>query len=187
VKSSLSISLRLTFWFSGIFLAGFVVFGAVIWLDLDTSLSRGREKTLAHRAERMADLLEHARNDPASVLQKKYSEFVEATPEGSLIQVYSLDGKRILVPDDVDKVAFPWPAPSTSQKEYEKVLSYKGQPYRALIREAIFNGEPVRIVVGRQLSDNTISWLGSRKVLSAQFLLCWWFLRSPVISSAAVR
>jgi heavy metal sensor kinase len=154
VKSNYSISLRLTFWFSGIFLAGFVVFGALIWLDLDTSLSQGRDRTLAHRAERMADLLEHTRNDPRSLLQKKYFDFVEATPEGNLIQVYSLDGKRILVPNDVDKVAFPWPDPFGSQEEYEEDLWYRGQPYRAFIREAIFNGAPVRIFVGGQLSDN---------------------------------
>jgi heavy metal sensor kinase len=154
VKPSFSISLRLTCWFSAIFLAGFIVFGAVTWLDLNTSLSRGRDRTLAHRAERMADLLEHARNDSASVLQKKYADFVEATPEGNLIQVYSLDGKRILVPADVDKVAFPWPAPFTSQKEYVEDLSYRRQPYRAFVREVIFNGAPVRIFVGGQLSDN---------------------------------
>jgi hypothetical protein len=38
---NISISVRLTFWFSAIFLTGFVAFGIVMWLDLAYSLSHG--------------------------------------------------------------------------------------------------------------------------------------------------
>jgi hypothetical protein len=54
---NISISVRLTFWFSAIFLTGFVAFGIVMWLDPAYSLSHGRDRTLARRAARLVDLL----------------------------------------------------------------------------------------------------------------------------------
>lgn len=154
MRPGLSISLRLTVWFSAIFLVGFIVFGAVLWLDLSTSLSNGRDKTLGRRAARMADLLEHAQNDSASILQEKYADFIEATPEGHLIQVYSLEGSPILVPSDAEEIRFPWPNLPASKTEYRRDFLFKGQPFRALVRTVIFKGSPVRIFVGGQLSDN---------------------------------
>ena len=52
-----SISLRLTVWFSSVFFAGLALFGGVMWLDLHDTLTSGRSRTLARRAERLGDLL----------------------------------------------------------------------------------------------------------------------------------
>ncbi|MGH9560384.1 MAG: hypothetical protein ACRD3S_02925, partial [Terracidiphilus sp.] len=78
MRHGFSISLRLTFWFSAIFLCGFTLFGAFIWLDLGASLRSGRDRTLGRRAERMAGLIEKTANNPAESLQKKYTDLMEA-------------------------------------------------------------------------------------------------------------
>ena len=59
-----SISVRLTFWFSAIFLVGFVAFGIAMWFDLAYSLSQGRDRTLAHRVTRFLDALAAVANLP---------------------------------------------------------------------------------------------------------------------------
>jgi heavy metal sensor kinase len=153
MRFHLSISLRLTLWFSAIFLCGFVVFGVFIWFDLSASLSSGRDRTLGRRAERMVDLLKHEEKDSDTLLQAKYREFVEATPEGRLIQVYSIDGKRLLPPVEADGVQFPWPkVPSAA--EYRSHAWIGDQPYRVFVRSATLHGAPIRIFVAGSLTDN---------------------------------
>ncbi len=59
-----SISVRLTVWFSSVFFAGLVLFGAVMWFSLDHTLTAGRSHTLERRAARLAQLLDETRPDP---------------------------------------------------------------------------------------------------------------------------
>lgn len=154
MRPGVSISLRLTSWFSAIFLCEFVAFGLFIWFDLGASLSSGRDKTLGRRAERMADLLENAQDDSLADLHEKYYEFVEATPEGRLIQVYAPDGERLLPAVGSSAVEFPWPKLPPQKDEYRCDVWFKGQPNRVYVRQAILNGKPVRIFVAGQLTDN---------------------------------
>jgi heavy metal sensor kinase len=154
MRLNLSISLRLTLWFSAIFLCGFVIFGAFIYSDLAASLNSGRDRTLGRRADRIIDLLKQEGNDPASLLQSKYREFVEATPEGGLIQVYSLSGERLLPQTDAKATMFPWPTVPASVAEFRSDAWIGEHPYRVFIRSAMLNGAPVRICVAGSLMDN---------------------------------
>jgi heavy metal sensor kinase len=154
MRLNLSISLRITLWFSAIFLCGFVIFGAFIYSDLAASLSSGRDRTLGRRADRMIDLLKQEGNDPAALLQLKYREFVEATPEGGLIQVYSFSGERLLPQAGVKALQFPWPTVSSNVAEYRSDAWIGEHPYRVFVRSATLNGAPVRICVAGSLMDN---------------------------------
>lgn len=154
MRFNLSISLRLTLWFSAIFLCIFVFFGVYIWLDLSTSLSSGRDRTLGRRADRMADLLKHIESDPTATQLTKYREFVEATPEGRMIQVYALDGRRLLPPEGSSNAEFPWPKIPSASAEYRTDLWVGERPYRVLARSGDFCGAPIQIFVAGSLSDN---------------------------------
>ena len=154
MRTDLSISLRLTVWFSAIFICGFVLFGGFIWWDINVSLSRGRDKTLARRVERLAELFKDTENDSTLAVQSKYNEFAEATPEGRLIQVYSFDGRRLLPQASAPAVPFPWPAVSSSAGDYHSDVWFEGQPYRVFARSATLNGASVRVFVAGQLTDN---------------------------------
>ena len=154
MRFNLSISLRLTLWFSAIFLCGFVVFGVFIWFDLSASLGSGKDRTLGRRYERMVDLLKHAEKDSDALLQTKYREFVDATPEGGLIQVYSLSGERLLPQAGSAAMQFPWPAVPSALAEYRSDVWIGNHPYRIYLRSATLNGAPVRICVAGSLMDN---------------------------------
>ena len=52
-----SISLRLTLWFGGIFFLGWLLFGAAMWLNLQSTLTGERFQTLSRRVDRLQDLL----------------------------------------------------------------------------------------------------------------------------------
>ena len=154
MRLGLSISLRLTLWFSAIFLCGFIIFGVFIWFDLSASLSGGRDRTLGRRAERVVELIRNTENDSVVLQQAKYREFVEATPEGRLIQVYSLDGERLLPVAGPTALPFPWPKiPSTSTESHFDTW-FGGQPYRVFVRSETLNNAPVRIFVAGSLTDN---------------------------------
>jgi heavy metal sensor kinase len=154
MRLNLSISLRLTLWFSAILLCGFVIFGAFIFSDLAASLSRGRDRTLGRRADRMIDLLKHEEEDSDALLQAKYREFVEATPEGGLIQVYSLTGEPLLPQAGAKATMFPWPAVPATAAEYRSDAWIGEHPYRVFVRSATLKGAPVRICVAGSLMDN---------------------------------
>ena len=154
MRLGLSISLRLTLWFSAIFLCGFIIFGVFIWFDLSASLSSGRDRTLGRRAERVVDLIKNTERDSVMAQQTKYREFVEATPEGRLIQVYSLDGERLLPATGPTALAFPWPKVPSAGIESHFDTSFSGQPYRVFVRSATLNNAPVHIFVAGSLADN---------------------------------
>jgi heavy metal sensor kinase len=152
LKSS-SISLRLTFWFSAIFLAGFVAFGTVMWLDLAYSFSQGRDRTLLRRAGRLIELLNASVAVSAERRADRFAEFADATPEGNLIHLYDAQGRRLL-PETADPADFPWPAPSqNSLPQYHDVL-YGGRHFRVFIDPVHIGAQSFCILVGGQLEDN---------------------------------
>src|SRR5262249_32640109 len=91
---STSLSLRLTAWFSAIFLGGFVLFGVIMWIDLAYSLSQGRDRTLTRRAARFVELLEATRHEAPAGREARFAQLADVIPEGNLIQVFDRSGKR---------------------------------------------------------------------------------------------
>jgi heavy metal sensor kinase len=144
-----SLSLRLTAWFSAIFIAGFALFGVVMWLDLAYSLSQGRDRTLTRRAARIAELLESTRADSETRREIRYEQMTDLIPEGNLIQVFGPDGKRAL-PRDSRAPDFPWPAVRLPAGDQFSDVDYGGRIFRLLQRPF----PPYVILVGGQLEDN---------------------------------
>ncbi len=146
-----SISFRITLWFSAVFLLGLIVFGVVMFLDLGLSLRTGRERTLKHRAERLVDLLRSSAALAPDERARKFVEFEQATPEGSLIQAFR--GSKRIYPV-TSTVNFPWPVTRADGDTAFIRRHYQGQPYLVLMQREFVNGDQLRIFVGGQLSDN---------------------------------
>jgi heavy metal sensor kinase len=150
---NVSISVRLTFWFSAIFLAGFVAFGVAMWFDLAYSLSRGRDRTLAHRAARFVDALNAVANLREEKQAAVFLEFADATPEGNLIQIFDANGARVF-PKAPELADFPWPPASQfASRHYHEAL-YKGRHFRVFVDPVQIGSRTVCILVGGQLEDN---------------------------------
>jgi heavy metal sensor kinase len=149
---NVSLPIRLTAWYSAILLAGFVLFGVVMWLDLAYSLSQGRDRTLTRRAARIEDLLLATGDGSAAVREGRFAQLTDVIPEGHLIQVYDTAGVLIL-PHRTAAPDFPWPAgvrPVSSDKFTN--LPYSGRTFRLL--EHPVPQLPFTILVGGQLDDN---------------------------------
>jgi heavy metal sensor kinase len=150
---NISISIRLTFWFSAIFLTGFVAFGIVMWLDLAYSLSHGRDRTLARRAARLVDLLNASADTSDDRRTARFVEFADATPEGNLIHLFDSSGQRLL-PKKPQPADFPWPLPSqTTQPEYREAI-YEGRHFRVFVDPVRLPTRTFYILVAGQLQDN---------------------------------
>jgi heavy metal sensor kinase len=126
-----SISLRLTIWFSSVFFAGLVLFGAVMWLDLKDTLTSGRSRTLERRAERLADLLRDTQTEPPAERARKFQAFADATG-GGLVEVFDATGARALPSPTGAAQTFPWPRIASRAGDRFGEVDFHGQPYRVL-------------------------------------------------------
>jgi heavy metal sensor kinase len=116
LRSHASISFRLTVWFGSIFLAGWVLFGAAMWINLKQTLVNERYLTLSRRIDRLQTLLENAQQENTADRIADYEEFARATG-GGLIEVFHADGSRALSSPTQAAQEFPWPAIRAGSEE----------------------------------------------------------------------
>ena len=154
MKHGLSISLRLTLWYSAMFLSGFAALGVGLWLDMASSLEQGRDKTLTTRARRAIELLQSSAGLAPSHRNARARDFADITPEGKLIQVFDLRGQPLLPVELDGSIRFPWPDVSGASTDYRGNISFNGHPYRVYSRLAHAGGQTVRVFAAGQLEDN---------------------------------
>jgi heavy metal sensor kinase len=154
-----SISLRLTMWFSSVFIVGLGLFGAIMWFDLKETLTSGRSRTLERRVERLADLLSDTTADAPAVRRRKFQSFAEATG-GGLIEVFRADGTRLFPSPTAAAQAFPWRLPAAPDRDRFSEANLQGQAYRVLAHPYTAGGESLVLCVAAPLE-------GNRLVLSA--------------------
>ena len=170
LRGRISISLRLTIWFGGIFLAGWVLFGMAMWLNLKHTLADERYLTLSRRIDRLGSLLD--KSEDAGARFDDFKEFAHATG-GGLAVIFRADGSRVLPSPTPAAQAFPWPAiaAGTDEKFYHVIAP--DQPYWVLTRRSTLNGETVYLTAAAPESGNLLVlnrfWLGL--IASAPILL----------------
>jgi heavy metal sensor kinase len=145
-----SLSLRLTVWFTGIFLAGFALFGVVMCIDLSYSLSKGRDRTLTRRAARIDNLLQKSSDESATAREHRFDQLTDLIPEGNLIELWDSQGRRVL-PREHHAPDFPWPASLRAPAaDRFSDIDYNGRLFRLLVHPS----PPYMVLVGGQLEDN---------------------------------
>jgi heavy metal sensor kinase len=154
--SKLSISFRLTAWFTAVFLCGFVILGVAMWWGWSYTLNSGRDRTLTRRATRALDVYSNNLRQPAPVLAAKFGEFLESMPEGNLVQIFGADGKMLLPKQSAAPRDFPWPKMEQPQTDAVANLMYHGRQYRVLQHPAMLGPQKLTIVIGGQLEDNRL-------------------------------
>ncbi|HTW81000.1 MAG TPA: ATP-binding protein [Terracidiphilus sp.] len=153
LKGHISISLRLTIWFGVIFLAGWVLFGMAMWLNLQHTLAEERYLTLSRRIDRLRTLLD--KNEDAGARLQEFKEFAQATG-GGLVEIFAADGSRALPSPTPAAQAFPWPAIQGNVEEKFYQVSAPDQPYRVLARRSELNGESVYLVAAAPEGGNLL-------------------------------
>jgi heavy metal sensor kinase len=151
--SKVSISFRLTAWFTAVFLCGFVILGIAMWVGWSYTLSSGRDRTLSRRAARAFEVVSNYAGQPAALRSARYDEFVEATPEGNLIEVFDSGGRMLYPRNPSAPKDFPWPPRDRPASDRYRNLMYRGREYRVLQHPASVGTEQLLIVVSGQLED----------------------------------
>lgn len=171
-----SISLRLTLWFSAIFLCGFILFGALLLYFMSASVDNSRDLKLKRRAEHIVEVIRSTYQKPASSSQEKDNDFVIPSADGRVLQAYSLDGKN-LKRDKVAEIQFPWPAVPMERNELRMSTTFNGQTYRVYVLTTLLNGTPLHVFVARVLMDNP-------KLLDEPFWVLIRFIPAMLLVSA---
>ena len=146
-RSSWSIGARLTLWYSLVLLMGLALFSAAIWLLVEHSLLATIDETLAEQAQGVARVIQ-AEYEPSKPdhLREELSEYVEATPEGKLIEV--LDPRsEVLIRGAIGFAA-----------------AANGN-YRTLATEVMVDGQKYRILVAAPLHGTKLTLRRLREVL----------------------
>jgi hypothetical protein len=150
LKRHATISFRLTVWFGAIFLAGWVLFGGAMWMNLKRTLVNERYVTLSRRIDRLQGLLNRTQNEDQRVAD--YQEFARATG-GGLAEVFRPDGSRALPSPTQFAEQFPWPAIQPDAEQFSFVPS---RDFWVLIRPSSLNGETVYLAVASPAAGNQL-------------------------------
>jgi heavy metal sensor kinase len=151
LKGHSSISLRLTVWFAGIFLAGWVLFGAAMWLNLKQTLRNERYLTLSRRLDRLQNVLNKTQHESEAARFADYQEFARATG-GGLAEVFSADGSRALPSPTPAADEFPWPANRTA----EQFSFVPSRDFWVLTRRSSLNGKTVYLAAASPQAENQL-------------------------------
>ena len=194
-----SISFRLTVWFTAVFLCGFVILGVAMWVGWSYTLASGRDRTLTRRAGRATEVLANFSSQPAAQIFKRYDEFVESTPEGNLIRIFDSAGQMIYPKASSAPRDFPWPKLDFPLTDRFQNLIYHGRQYRVLQHPAALGPQALLVLVVGQLEDNrqmlarfTTGLMETIPILLAATALAGYFMSRRVLKpvdrlTAAVR
>jgi heavy metal sensor kinase len=153
LKIRTSISLRLTFWFGAIFIAGWVLFGMAMWMNLKHTLADERYLTLSRRIDRLRTVLD--KNENAGARFENYKEFAHATG-GGLTETFRADGSRALPSPTPAAQGFPWPAIQSGVDERFYHIVAPDQPYWVLARRSSLNGQTVYLTAAAPEGGNLL-------------------------------
>ncbi len=155
LKGPVSISLRLTIWFAGIFFFGWVLFGTVMWLNLKSTLRADRYQTLARRVDRLQDLLSKTKNESEEDRHQDFKDFAHATGNG-LAEIFRTDGQRAYPSPSSAASAFPWPEVANAGGERFLHSTAAGQSYWVLVRPYLCNGQSLVLLAAAPEAGNLI-------------------------------
>jgi len=155
LNSRISISLRLTIWFECIFLIGWFLFGAAMWLNLRHTLTEERHLTLSRRIDRLQELLVKIQGEDASDRAEDFKDFAHATG-GGLIEVFRTDGSRVFPSPSAAARSFPWPSIRNLGTEAFLHVPNADQPYWAEARQFLLGGETVYLFAAAPEAGNLL-------------------------------
>jgi heavy metal sensor kinase len=168
MKRRVSISLRLTMWFGGVFFVGWVLFGTSMWLNLRSTLKNDRRLTLSRRIDRLEELLLKDQSAAESDRVQDFTDFAHATGNG-LAEIVRPDGNRAYPSPSAAASAFPWPAVSSDEPNLFKTVQAAGQSYWVMTRPFTLAGQPLVLMVAAPEAGNLVVLQSFLRGLLASF------------------
>jgi len=150
-----SISLRLTLWFGGIFFLGWLLFGAAMWFNLQSTLTGERYQTLSRRMDRLQDLLRKTQEESEEDRRQDFQDFAHATGNG-LNEVFRADGSRAYPSPSAVARNFPWPNVKSGAREHFSHVNSGGHAYWVLVRPFALGGQTLHLVAAAPEAGNLL-------------------------------
>jgi heavy metal sensor kinase len=154
LKREISISLRLTLWFGGIFLTGWVLFGMSMWLNLRNTLKNERRQTLSRRLDRLQELLVKDQTSSTHDRFQNFTDFAHATGNG-LAEVLNTNGTQAYPSPSTAATTFPWPALRPEGDLFETIQN-AGQSYWVMSRQVDLLGQSVVLLAAAPEAGNLL-------------------------------
>lgn len=154
LKRPVSISLRLTLLFGGIFLFGWLLFGGAMWMVLKSTLKGERYQTLDRRLDRLQQLLDDRQEENTSDQQQDFRDFAQATGNG-LSEIFRPDGTRAYPSPSAAAMAFPWPKTQPDSQQFLNV-DYDGRSYWVLSRPVSLSGQSLLLLAAAPETSNQL-------------------------------
>lgn len=151
----ITISLRLTLWFGLIFLAGWVLFGAAMWLNLKHTLTDERHTTLSRRMDRLEQLLVKTAGESTPDRNQDFKDFAHATGNG-LAKIFRADGSLAYPSPSAAATRFPWPSIRADREEQFLEVNAADQPYWVLVRRCTFGDQTLYLAGAAPAAGNLL-------------------------------
>ena len=180
---SLSISLRLAIWYTGLSFVGILLCGYGMWFALGRSVLSWKDRTLEMRASRVRSV---ADSTSSAQLALRLDELVGILPEGELIEILDRQGARLFPAAEGNLLAFPvQPCERTSISNVLVSKSY----FRVLCSPLRYNGRPACLFVPSSLLEDQIlsRVLTIRLIQMASLMLVVSSLAGYVLSRRSLR
>ena len=155
MRTRWSISLRLTLWFGGIFFLGWLLFGAAMWFNLQSTLTGERFQTLSRRIDRLQDLLRKTQGEQEEDRHQDFQDFAHATGSG-LNEVFRVDGSRAFPSPSSAARTFPWPAVKSGGSERFSHVTSAGQTYWVLVRPFSLGSQSLYLMAAATEAGNLL-------------------------------
>ncbi len=147
---TLSISLRLAIWYTGISFVGIFLCGYVMWFALGSSVLSWKDRTLEMRASRVRSV---ADSTSSAQLALRLDELVGILPEGELIEILDSKGVRLFPATEGNPLANS--VKSCERTSISTVLVGKSY-FRVLCSPLRYKDRPAYLLVPSSLLEDQI-------------------------------
>jgi heavy metal sensor kinase len=150
----LSIGLRLTLWYLGIFALAQLIFGIGMWFILRENLHDIADATLASEVEDVRRFLEGQRTDGTLAdLQESVTAEYSAETGGDYLQIVDADGNWIYRSPALAEHQFPAVSPSRLRKPTHEDLYLGKAPFRFVSQRIEVNGRVFTMQAGTPIQE----------------------------------
>jgi heavy metal sensor kinase len=170
----LSIGLRLTFWYVGIFAVAQAIFGFGMWFILRENLRDVADSSLAAEVEDVRRFLEAQPADATRAqIRDAVTEEYSTEAGGDYLQITDAEGNWIYRSQDFSRQGIPAVSPNLLRKPIRKDAKFAGEPFRLMSKRIDVRGRAytVQAAVSNHEEVETLERFRSYLLMFAPLLL----------------
>ncbi|HWZ51885.1 MAG TPA: ATP-binding protein [Granulicella sp.] len=149
-----SIRSQLTQWYALVMLAGLCLFGTVSYFALQNAIINSTSGSVLRREARLFTYLHQLKTHGDSrnwLIQLQ--DYAATAPDGRLIQIYTIEGKRIFPLPGASDLDISWPNQTNCRNACFGQATVLSLPIRTMRHDVVIDGQTVRLCVAGSLHE----------------------------------